>query len=60
VRSSVLDIEGGLGPLGLLPVVKYILVVRKVAIDLSKGIIATRLKNTKGRNLSLSHLKEKF
>ena len=40
--------------------VKKILVVRKVASDLSRDIITTRVKKIKGRNLSLSYLKEKF
>jgi hypothetical protein len=51
---------GGLDPLGLLPMVKKILVVRTVASGLSRDIITTTLKKIKGRILSLSYLKEKF
>jgi len=45
---------------GCYVMVKKILVVRKVASDLSRDIITTRVKKIKGRNLSLSYLKEKF
>jgi hypothetical protein len=57
--ASILDNQEDLATRAFVPYEKH-LVVHKVASGLYRVLITTRLKKIKGRNLSLSYMKEKF